>query len=324
MTPATLTGIRPSLWARCVTAAVYQGRGEMEAPHPPEAREWFARGHLFEEYVVRQVVAKHGHDNVERQVVIPIPGIGEGHADAYVKPAKALLEVKSTVAPYPNSPTFDFGVKQLQRYLAYHQEAEQGWLYMIDPSTLQPADMYPVVLSDEDRERIEAERQYVIEAVAGGEIHVNPRGTDLRPCTRPGQARGRLCPFSHVCFDGWEPEPPTEVTSPDALEAVGILYGIKEEKRRLSAAVKALEESERTVQAELAELLDEGESLVGGFVVKRTHVVRQPTFQVRAYEAAGHSLEALAEFFKPGSEYDLWKIARAEEAGDVDFGEAPF
>lgn len=321
---ATLTGIRPSLWARCATAAAFQGRGEIEAEQPREAREWFQRGHLFEEYVMRQVVAKHGRDNVERQVVIPIPGIGEGHADGYVKPERALIEVKSTVAAYPNSPTFEFGVAQLRRYLAYHPEAEQGWLYMIDPGTLKPADVYVVRLDDEERELIEAERLYILEAVEGGELQLNPRGTDERPCLKPTQARGRLCPFADVCFDGWEPDPLAEVTSPDALEAVGVLHGIKSEKSRLAAQVRALEESERVVQAELAELLDEGESLVGGFVVRRTHVVRQPTFQPRAAEAAGFPLEALAEFMKPGSEYDLWKVSLAGDPGDVDYGEAPF
>lgn len=161
MTTRTLTGIRPSLWARCPTAAVYQGRGEIEADLPPEALEWFARGNLFEEYVVRQIIEKHGRDNVERQVIIPIPGIGEGHADAYVKTHKALTEVKSTVSPYPNSDIFGHAVNQLRIYLNYHGEAEVGWLYMINPNRLTPADVYEVRLTDEDREEIERQRAYI-------------------------------------------------------------------------------------------------------------------------------------------------------------------
>ena len=181
---ATLTGIRPSLWARCVTAAVFQGRGEPEAPPPPETEEYFFRGNVFEEIVMRQIIVKHGAENVERQVVIPIPGIGEGHADGYLIPEKALLEIKSTTAPYPNSDTFAFGVAQLQRYIAYHPEAEKGYLYMVDPNRMKAADVYPVVLSDDDYERIEAERIEIVDEVAGN-APLSLHSTEYRPCTRP-------------------------------------------------------------------------------------------------------------------------------------------
>ena len=324
----TLTGIRPSLWARCVTAAVFQGRGEPEAEHEPEAHEWFFRGHVFEEIVMRQIEAKHGKENVQRQVVIPIPGIGEGHADGYLIPEKALIEIKSTVAAYPNSDTFQFGVEQLRRYLAYHGEAEKGYLYMVDPSRMKPADVYTVVLTDEDRERIDFERAQIV--LATGDLATNdladlwPHGDPHRPCTRPSQARSRLCPFAAVCFEGWEPPDPDEITDPAALDAASRLHAIKTEKRQHAAAIKALEEGEKAAQAELAEYVEPGDAVVGPFAVKRTHVVRQPSFSIRAFEAAGHSLEPLAEFFTPGSEYDLWRIGQAADAGDVDFGEAPF
>ncbi len=324
MSARTLTGIRPSLWARCATAAVYQGRGEIEAEPPAEAQEWFARGHLFEQYVVRQIVAKHGADNVERQVVIPIPGVGEGHADAYVRTHRALVEVKSTVSPYPNSDIFGHGVNQLRLYLAHHWEARVGWLYMINPNRLTPADVYEVRLTDADRAEIEQQRVYVERGKDGGEIDLEEHGSPLRPCTRPGQARGRMCPFAHVCFDGWEPDVETEtVTDPRTVDAAQRLFAIKREKASHSAAIKALEENEKEAQAELAEAV-EREALVGPYVVRRTHVERQPTFQPKAFEAAGHSLEALAGFFKPGSEYDVWRVEMADESGEVGFGEAPF
>lgn len=330
MTRVTLTGIRPSLWARCPTAAVYQGRGEIEADQPSEAQEWFARGHLFEEYVVRQIIAKHGRENVERQVVIPIPGIGEGHADAYVKTHKALVEIKSTVSPHPSSDIFGHAVQQLRIYLAHHGEAEVGWLYMINPNRLTPADVYTVVLApgtaDDpgDREEIEYEADYIVRAVAG-EAPLEERGHSWRPCTRPSQARGRMCPFAHVCFDGWEPPDQTEtITDPKVVDAAQRLFHLKREKAQHAAAIKALEEGEKQAQAELAETVD-GEALVGPYVVKRSHRVKQPTFQPKAYEAAGFSLEPLAEFMKPGSEYDVWKVEMADEAGEIDYGsEAPW
>ncbi len=321
---ATLTGIRPSLWARCVTAAVFQGRGEPEAEHPPEAAEYFFRGHVFEEIVMRQIEAKHGRENVQRQVVIPIPGIGEGHADGYLIPDKALIEVKSTVAAYPNSDTFTFGVEQLKRYLTYHGEAEKGYLYMVDPSRMKPADVYTVILTDEDREQIEAERQYIADSTRSPDYVLSPHGYDSRPCTRPSQARSRMCPFAAVCFADWEPDPAVEVTSPDALDAAARLHAIKTEKAQLAAQTRALEEGEKAAQAELAEHVEPGEAVIGPFHVKRTHVQMQPKFSIRAFEAAGHSVDPLAEYFTPGTAYDRWAIGKTERPGDTDYGESPF
>lgn len=319
----TLTGIRPSLWARCVTAAVFQGRGADEAEAEAEAREWFFRGHVFEEIVMRQIEAKHGKENVQRQVVIPIPGIGEGHADGYLRTEKALIEVKSTVAAYPNSDTFQFGVEQLRRYLAYHGEAEKGYLYMVDPSRMKPADVYTVVLTDSDREKVEYERQAIVDLSEGLGVMAQHGSAD-RPCTRPSQARSRLCPFAATCFEEWEPDPVKEITDPAALDAASRLHAIKTEKASLAAQTRALEEGEKAAQAELAEYVEPGEAVVGSFAVRRTHVAMKPKFSVRAFEAAGHSLEPLAEFFTPGSEHDRWTVTRAAAAGDVDFGEVPF
>lgn len=318
-----LTGIRPSLWARCPTAAVFQGRGEIESDPDPAVLEFFARGHLFEEYVVRQIVAKHGKENVERQVEIDIPGIGTGHADAYIKPIKTLVEIKSTVAPYPSSDTFTYAVRQLRIYLAFRPEAERGALYMLNPNTLKPADVYTVKLTDEDLMAIDDEAGYVEDNVKSANLgSLDEHGEGYRPCTRPSQARGRMCPFSHVCFNGYEAPEPTGIPDPHVLDLVSRLAAVKDEKRIHAAAARALEEGEKEIQAELADLLDEGDSQVGPFLVRRTHISRQPTFQLKAYEAAGLPVEPLAEFFRV-SEYDRWTITRDGD-GDIDYGEAPF
>ena len=150
------------------------------------------------------------------------------------------------------------------------------------------------------------------------------RGTDLRPCITPGQSRGRMCPFAHVCFDGWEPDHDTEtITDPHIVTVAQALHAIKQEKRQHAQAVKALEEAEKEAQAELAEVV-EREALVGPYVVKRSPRTRKPTFKPEAYEAAGHSLDALSEFFSGGSSFDVWKVEMAAEAGEIDYGEAPF
>lgn len=324
MSVRELTGIRPSLWARCPTAAVYQGRGEEEAPLPPETQEWFFRGNVFEEIVVRQIVAKHGKENVERQVVIPIPGIGEGHADAYLKPEKTLIEVKSTVAPFPNSPIFEHGVKQLKLYIHHHPEAEQGVLYMLNPNRMTPADLYTVRLSDEDVEQIEFEREMIINGVhlgSGGPKH----GSPFRPCTRPSQARGRMCPFAETCFADWEAPEPGEVTDPAALELASRIVALKNDERTHKLAYEAIEAARKEAQAELAEYVDEGESTVGPFNVKRWHVNGKQSFQVKAAVAAGISMELLAPFITIGNGHERIEITTAETAGDIDYGsEAPF
>lgn len=320
----TLTGIRPSLWARCPTAAVFQGRGETEEEPPAETSEYFFRGNVFEEIVVRQVIAKNGRDDVEREVVIPIPGIGEGHADFYLKSSQTLGEVKSTVSPYPNSDTFTYGVRQLRIYMAYHPEAVEGALMMIDPNRMKPADVYTVRLTDEDRRNIEIERQYIVDNLAGRD-ELSPHGVEFRPCTKPGQARSRMCPFADACFKDWEEPVLSEVTDPDAVDAAARLAAIALLEQPHKAALKELEPDKKEIQAELAALVPEGDSVVGPFRVRRTHVVRQPSFSVKAFEAAGLDIEPLTEFFRGGSEHDRLTVTKAEEWGDVEYGEeAPF
>jgi CRISPR/Cas system-associated exonuclease Cas4 (RecB family) len=297
--------------------AALRGLGAEQAEHDPQTLRYFARGHLYTDYVCRQLEAKHGKDAIEREVEIPWPH-GVGHADAYVKPEKLLVEIKSTVAPFTSTPLFEMAVAQLRFYLRFHPEAEQGALYLINPSDLSGEDVYAVSLTDEDREEIDA-------AVASLRVALDGGPLPLRVCSKPGQARGRLCSFAEACFTDWVPPEPTEIPDPAALEAAARLAAIKVAERPLKEQLAALEEGRKEAQADLAELVDVGESVVGPWLVKRTHVTRQPTFSVKAFEAAGHSIEPLAEFFKPGSEYDIFKVQRAETSGELDFGdEAPY
>lgn len=282
-----------------------------------EAREYFARGNLFEEYVVRQLIAKHGRDNVVRQYEVQHP-LGTGHADALIKPDRLLVEIKSTTTGSISSPVVENGIRQLKLYLFYAQDvADEGALYVINPSTLKPADVLTVRLSDEDRGEIGADMLALAVAIENREI-------PDRVCSRPTQARGMFCPFADTCFEGWEPDPAVEVTSSDALAAASELAAIKANERTHKAALKALEEGRKDAESRLSQFCAVGKSVVGGFEVSRTHVRRRPSFSLTAYEAAGMPLEPLAEFFQPGAEYDTWSVKEAEFAGDVDFGEVPF
>jgi hypothetical protein len=48
------------------------------------------------------------------------------------------------------------------------------------------------------------------------------------------------------------------------------------------------------------------------------------TFQPAAAKAAGFPLEVLDEFWKIGEPWTEYRVTRANEAGDIDYGEAPF
>jgi hypothetical protein len=299
--------------------AALRGLGSAPVEHDELTRRYFARGHLYTEYVARQLAARHGAENIEREVEIAWP-LGVGHADVYVKPSRLLVEVKSTVTPTTSSPMFPMAVEQLRLYLRYHPEAERGALYLVNPSDLRGEDVFEVRLTDEDRDRIDATVAQVAEALEGDV------GTSLPPrvCQRPSQGRGRLCPFIGPCFEGWTPPEPHKESDPAVLDVVRELAAIKAQERQHNEAIKALEEGKRDAQAVLADLLPEGETIVGNLKVTRTHVKRSPSFSVKAFEAAGHSVEPLAEFFRPGTEYDTFRIAHVDEAGEIDYGEVPF
>jgi CRISPR/Cas system-associated exonuclease Cas4 (RecB family) len=309
------TAVRASELARCARMAAYRGLGVTPREHDEQTRRYFSRGRLYAHYVCDQLRAKHGAENVEEEVEIEWP-LGVGHADAYIIPAKLLVEIKSTVTPSTSSPMFEMAVAQLQIYLRYHPEAERGALYLLNPSDLRGEDVFQVVLIEEDRERIDAAVAAVRNALDGGDL-------PPRVCSRPGQARGRLCPFAEPCFEDWAPPAPSLSSDPEVLEVVTRLVAIKAEERTHKQAVQGLAAGKELAQSELAELLPVGETVVGPWKVTRTHVQKQPVFQPKVARAAGFPVEALEEFMRPGAVYDLWKVGRAEESGDIDFGEEP-
>lgn len=311
------TSIRASEMARCVRMAALRGRGAEQQEFDAQTFRYFARGHLYSDYVCRQLEAKHGKENVEREVEIEWP-LGVGHADAYITTEKMLVEIKSTVSPSTSSPMFDMAVAQLRIYLHFHPEAESGALYLINPSDLSGEDVFVVNLTDEDRALIDA-------AVAGIQDALENDRLPMRVCSRPSQGRGRLCPFVEACFEGWVAPEPEEVVEPEAVDAAARLVALKTAERPLKEQLAALEEGKKEAQAELETHVEVGESLVGPWLVKRTHIERAPTFSLKAAQAAGFPTQTLDEFLKPGAEYDTFKVTRADTPGETDFGsEAPY
>lgn len=317
MTTFVKTEVRASEVARgCERMSVLRALDAEPADPTGEEREWFARGHLFEHYVVSQLEAKHGKPNVIRQPEIHHP-LGVGHSDALIVPERLLVEVKSANAGSLKTPSFENGVTQLKIGLRFRDDADQGALYMINPSTLKPADVFVVRLTDEDIEEIDETFARIQEAIEREQL-------PERVCAKPSNGRAYLCPFIVPCFDGWEQPEVEEIDEAEALTVTSELAAIKEQEKTHRAALAVLEEGRKDAQERLGGLVPVGDSVVGPFAVKRIHKSRGPAFSVKAYEAAGHSLEALAEFFYGGSEWDEYRIAKAVTPGDTDYGESPF
>jgi hypothetical protein len=227
------------------------------------------------------------------------------------------VEVKSANAGSLKTPSFENGVMQLKIALRYRDDADTGALYVINPSTLRPADIFKVVLTDEAAEAIDETFRRI-------ERHIELEVLPDRVCAKPSQARGYLCPLVAACFEGWEPPDIEEIDTPEAHTAVAELARIKAQETTLRRALDALETERKDQQQVVGDLVPVGDSIVGGFAVKRIHKTRGPSFSVKAYQAAGGSLEALAEYLRGGSEWDEYRITTGA-GGTTDFGEdAPF
>lgn len=311
--------VRASEAARCYRMAAYRALGAPALERDdPQTEEYFYRGRVFEEIEVRRLEAKYGRENVLRQVEVNW-GMGEpGHADAFVIPERALVEIKSTTTPTFSVPMVDMAIAQLRLYLRFFPEADHGLLELVDPNRLRPADVIVVRNTDEDVAAIDAAVDELRAAISGGAL-------PARVCSRPSQARGRFCSFAATCFEGWEPEPPGEISDPDVVDAVADLLRLRLEMEPLKRQLALLEPEEKLARETVVQLVDEGNTKVGPYLVTRKHVKRAPTFQPKLAIAAGFPMQTLEEFFKPGAEYDTIRLGRADEPVDVDYGdEAPF
>jgi hypothetical protein len=306
---------------QCDRMSVLRGQGAAGREPDDEAREYFARGQLYEQYVVDQLVEKFGVFDVEGQVDIHHP-LGVGHADAYIKSIKTLVEVKSTSSGTLSTPVYENGVRQLKLYLRFHPDAEEGWLMMINPSTLRAAERYKVLLADGDAEEID-------QTIAAIQQHITAGTLPDRACAHPGQSRSYFCPFAAACFDGWEPPVPYTVTSPAALTAAGEWNRLVIEARELKSRLGMIEDQQHELKETLVHHCPEGDSQVGGFAVKRWHVDGRNTFQFKAYEAAGEHSDVVERFTVRGNGHDRVTVKATTpggtDGGSIDYGDdAPF
>jgi hypothetical protein len=319
-----LTGPRLSQLSRCPRQAAYGALDTPEDPTPVPMAVYWRRGHVYQRLRFEEYAAEHGRDNVEFERPIPWP-LGEGHADIYVKPTKTIVELVSTVAPSHNMLALKF--QQAKCYLHFDPEAERAVVEAINPSRLEPAETFPVRVSDEDAAEIDA-------AVAAVQ-HAIESGGDRMPervCEKPSDARQHLCPFATTCFAGWTAPAPVPLDDPAAVQAAVDAYKARVKRDEAKAILKDADQDWQDAVGVLAEYVPAGKHTVGGLTVARTSVKARETFSFANARKAGAlaepELERLSAFVKVGEPHERWTIERngepLDDAAADDFGDVPF
>lgn len=331
---------RWSMTARCPRQAAYAFFGAEPAPLDEEVILYMERGKLDQQWFVEQILEpQHGRENLEIEKAIPWPAtgmpIGELHTDVFLKPQALPIEVKS----HADGQASDDDLVQLAGEIHFDPDANgAGTLVVIDRNLRRH--YKPLVLEDAPElvEEVEQRAAQVVQATRTGEL-------PPRVCRKPGDARGKLCPFAQVCFEGWEKPETPRVETKTVIDLARQLYQIDRISRQvkgnsvdkqaalekmaaegIDAAIAHVEASPtgqavdvvaKEIKARLAEavgqapedfLRDPGEYEVGPLTLIRTHVSR------RGYEVAP-------------SEYDTWKVRREGDAPLLDpddFGAVPF
>lgn len=322
MATRVLEGVRLSELARCARQCAL--RGLNAEPRQPTEREqrWLSRGQLFGFYAYQQFRERYG-DEVKREVEIPWP-LGTGHADIHVPSENLIVEVVSSVSP---AGIIAGKMKQARLYLHFNTVgAEQAAVYVIDPSSLDREDLYPVVLRDEDREGIEAEVAAVQAALNGGPL------PDCAAATPDECRHSCFCAFTAQAWEDWQPPDPAISDDPELAEAVRELYEAKRQEQTAKAVADEKKSARHEAEQRLGLLgVEPGRDLlVAGLKVRRTLVKGRETFSLAAARSSGvwgpgHD-EVFGPFLKVGAGSERWSVDRAgEETPDLEFGvEAPF
>lgn len=299
--------------------------GAEPAPLTERQRGRFQRGKDAQRYVGQQFEEKYGAANIEHERAVPWPTgngslpIGELHEDIYVASEKLIIEVKSSEQV---DGIFDSALLQVKGQLHFDKEAEMGALMFVDRD-YQQTDMFPVVLTDDDREEIEGIAAAVVEAGKTGEL-------PPRICGKPGDGVQHMCPFITQCFEGWQPDP--EEQRPDIEPLVAEAYLAKRALDEAKRQLKPLEERWDAARAALEETeLPAGREVLSGQVlVKRTAVAGSERFSLSKAKKLGLFTESDGERFSSvisltsgHSRFSLEKVG--DEPMDLGFGdEAPF
>jgi hypothetical protein len=285
----------------------------------------FQRGKDAQRYVGQQFEEKYGADDVEHERPIAWPTgngqlpIGELHEDIFVRSEKMLIEVKSSEHV---DGIFDSALLQVKGQLHFDPEAEIGALMFVDRD-YQQTDVFPIVLTDDDREEIEQIAANVVHAGKTGEL-------PPRVCSHPGDGVSHMCPFISQCFEGWEP--PDDEERPDIAPLVSEAYRAKRDLDVAKAELKPLEERWDEARAALddADLPAGVGVLAGGVMVKRTAVAGSERFSLSKARKLGLFTENDAERFSSvislSEGHSRFSFDRVEGEGlEMGFGDdAPF
>ena len=295
------TGARFSETSRCPRTTALRLQGHDPEPPTPEEETFFYRGHVYEQIVWDKLKRKYGADAVVWQREITWP-LGTGHADFYIPTEKLLIEAVSATSPTPK--ILDFKIEQVKQYIHFDPEAEQGAVYVINPSSLEPDQLLPVLLTDEDSERIAAR-------VAALDVGEMPE----RICKRPRDARGMMCPFAVACFEGWSPTP-LEQFGAELDGAVMELHraetSAKAAKANLAEVKKDVDQARRAVR-EYVDVDQEYESS-DGIKVKVIEIAGCETYDIRtALETNAVAPELVEPFRRVGKPHERWYVEPTRE-----------
>jgi CRISPR/Cas system-associated exonuclease Cas4 (RecB family) len=285
----------------------------------------FQRGKDAQRYIGQRFEEKYGADDIEHERAVAWPSgngqlpIGELHEDIYVRSEKLIVEVKSSENI---DGIFDSALLQVKGQLHFDPEAESAALAFIDRD-YQITDMFPVVLTDEDREEIDGIAANVVHAGKTGEL-------PPRVCATPGEGISHMCPFIAQCFEGWEP--PADEERPDIEPVVAQAYLAKRDLDEAKSQLKPLEERWDAARAELdaVDLPPKLAVLAGQVLVKRTPVAGRESFSLAKARKLGlFSDEDAARFdavISVGAGHNRFSLERiGDEPLDLGFGdEAPF
>lgn len=320
-----MSGVRWSSAADCARKAVYGGTIEPDREWTDREARIMYRGRSIGADYVAWLKAKYGPNAVWREVKVEW-AFGVGHIDAFLRPTRTAIEVLSS--KWADDLMVQRKLLQLVGYMEGYPSAKNGCLIVLDPSDF-TEERWPVA---KDTDTYRALVETMRERVAALERWRDTGELPARVCRKPSEAIGHFCRHATTCFEGWEEPPPVSVIDdPEAMRLAADLAKAKAEERTAKVAVATWEEERKTCEQKLAALDGvadiEGDIRIGSFVVKRVHVRRKPSLDVKKAEVAGMlNLELLAEFMKPGADYWTTTIERQEQdAVPGDFGdEAPW
>lgn len=317
----------------CARKAVYEAIDAPARERSDRERRILFRGRELEDSYARMLAAEHDvkvvrhgdpgwrQARIVRQYRVPWP-LGIGHADIYLRDTRSFVEVLSSAHA-------DTGRRRtkLMQAVGYREHAKDVASGPVALVILDPTDFSEgrVVVSPDstlyEELRLEMEER-VRQVLAWRDEGTLPE----RICRKPVDAIGRFCLHASHCFDGWEPAPLEQPEDVAAVEdAARRWLDLKRQESHFNDLAKPLYNERKEVEAQLADLLEEGTWQAGGFEVTRTHVVRNSFQLARAELDSRLPDDLLAEFTKT-SEHDRFTVTATGTSGTSadEFGEVPF